>query len=65
MEQFKPLIEHYSISNLGNVRNNNTGRILKHIKKHKRNVCKVTLTLENNSVKKDIFPISLSKKMFN
>lgn len=64
MEQFKPLIEHYSISNLGNVRNDNTNRILKHIRKNKYSV-KVTLTLENNSVKKDIFPLHLVKKIFN
>lgn len=64
MELFKPLIEHYSISNLGNVRNDNTNRILKHIRKNKYSV-KVTLTLENNSVKKDIFPLHLAKKMFN
>ena len=64
MELFKPLIEHYSISNLGNVRNDNTNRILKHIRKNKYSL-KVTLTLKNNSVKKDIFPLHLAKKIFN
>lgn len=64
MERFKPLIEHYSISNLGNVRNDNTNRILKHIRKNKYSL-KVTLTLENNSVKKDILPLHLAKKIFN
>ena len=63
LEEWKNLIEHYSISNLGNVKNNNTGRNLKLIRKNKYSF-KVTLTLENNSKRKDIYPLHLAKQIF-
>ena len=64
-EQWKQLEEDYLLSNLGRVKSLKYGkeRILKQIKKGKYSY-KVTLTLENNSKKKDIFPSALIKKMF-
>jgi len=53
MEEWKHLEEHYEISNFGNVRNKNTLRNLKPLKCNNYKT-KVTLTLENNSRKKDI-----------
>jgi hypothetical protein len=47
------LEEHYYISNYGNVVNRNTNRNLKPIKCNQYKT-KVTLTLENNSRKKDV-----------
>jgi len=54
VEQWKHLEENYYISNFGNVINRNSNRILKVIKCNDYK-SKVTLTLENNSRKKDIF----------
>lgn len=53
VEQWKHLEENYYISNFGNVINRNSNRILKVIKCNDYK-SKVTLTLENNSRKKDI-----------
>jgi hypothetical protein len=53
MEEWKQLEEHYEISNFGRVRNNQTGKVLKTLKCNEYK-SKVTLTLENNSRKKDI-----------
>jgi len=53
-EQWKHLEENYYISNFGNVINRNSNRILKVIKCNDYK-SKVTLTLENNSRKKDVF----------
>jgi hypothetical protein len=64
-EIWKDLEEDYLISNLGKVKSLKCGKekILKPIKKGK--YCfKVTLTLENNSRKKDVFPKKLIKTMF-
>ncbi len=52
-EVWKHLEENYYISNYGNVTNRNTNRNLKPIKCNEYK-SKVTLTLENNSRKKDI-----------
>ena len=52
-EVWKHLEENYYISNFGNVINRNTNRNLKPIKCNEYK-SKVTLTLENNSRKKDI-----------
>lgn len=53
VEEWKHLEENYYISNYGNVINRNSNRILKVIKCNDYK-SKVTLTLENNSRKKDI-----------
>lgn len=53
-EVWKHLEENYYISNYGNVINRNSNRILKVIKCNDYK-SKVTLTLENNSRKKDVF----------
>ena len=53
-EQWKHLEENYYISNFGNVTNRITNRNLKPIKCNQYK-SKVTLTLENNSRKKDIY----------
>ena len=53
MEEWKHLEENYYISNFGNVINRNTNRNLKSIKCNQYK-SKVTLTLENNSRKKDV-----------
>ena len=53
-EQWKRLEENYYISNFGNVINRNSNRNLKPIKCNEYK-SKVTLTLENNSRKKDIY----------
>ena len=63
MEQWKELIEHYEISNFGRVKNNQTNRILKPIKCNKYK-SKVTLTLVNNSKRKDIFLASEVARKF-
>ena len=60
MEEWKQLEEHYEISNFGRVRNNQTGKVLKTLKCNGYK-SKVTLTLENNSRKKDIFLVSTFK----
>lgn len=52
-EEWKHLEENYYISNYGNVINRNSNRNLKPIKCNEYK-SKVTLTLENNSRKKDI-----------
>lgn len=52
-EQWKHLEENYYISNFGNVTNKSNNRNLKPIKCNEYK-SKVTLTLENNSRKKDI-----------
>ena len=54
VETWKHLEENYYISNFGNVTNRNTNRNLKPIKCNQYK-SKVTLTLENNSRKKDVF----------
>ena len=54
VEEWKHLEENYYISNYGNVINRNSNRILKVIKCNDYK-SKVTLTLENNSRKKDVF----------
>ena len=54
VEEWKHLEENYYISNFGNVTNRNTNRNLKPIKCNDYK-SKVTLTLENNSRKKDVF----------
>ena len=54
VETWKHLEENYYISNYGNVINRNSNRILKVIKCNDYK-SKVTLTLENNSRKKDVF----------
>ena len=53
VETWKHLQENYYISNFGNVINRNTNRNLKPIKCNEYK-SKVTLTLENNSRKKDV-----------
>ena len=53
VETWKHLEENYYISNFGNVINRNSNRNLKPIKCNEYK-SKVTLTLENNSRKKDI-----------
>jgi hypothetical protein len=63
MEQWKHLIEHYEISNFGRVRNNQTCKVLKPLKCNKYK-SKVTLTLENNSKRKDIFLASEVARKF-
>ena len=62
-EQWKHLEENYYISNYGNVTNRNTNRNLKPIKCNQYK-CKVTLTLENNSRKKDVFLASEVARKF-
>ena len=62
-EEWKHLEEHYYISNYGNVMNRNTNRNLKPIKCNNYK-SKVTLTLENNSRKKDIFLASEVARKF-
>lgn len=54
VEEWKHLEENYYISNYGNVINRNSNRILKVIKCNDYK-SKVTLTLENNSRKKDVY----------
>ena len=54
VETWKHLEENYYISNFGNVINRNSNRNLKPIKCNEYK-SKVTLTLENNSRKKDIY----------
>ena len=54
VETWKHLEDNYYISNYGNVINRNSNRILKVIKCNDYK-SKVTLTLENNSRKKDVF----------
>ena len=63
VEEWKHLEEHYYISNFGNVINKNTNRILKPIKCNQYKT-KVTLTLENNSRKKDVFLASEVARKF-
>ena len=63
MEEWKQLEEHYEISNFGRVRNNQTGKVLKTLKCNGYK-SKVTLTLENNSRKKDIFLASEVARKF-
>jgi hypothetical protein len=63
LETWKHLEENYYISNFGNVKNRNTNRILKPIKCNEYK-SKVTLTLENNSRKKDIFLASEVARKF-
>jgi len=64
-ETWKHLEEHYYISNFGNVMNRNTNRNLKPIKCNQYKT-KVTLTLENNSRKKDVFLASeVARKFIN
>ena len=62
-EVWKQLEENYYISNYGNVKNRNTNRNLKPIKCNKYK-SKVTLTLENNSRKKDIFILTEVARKF-
>ena len=62
-EKWKNLEEHYEISNFGNVRNSNTKKLLKPIKCNEYK-SKVTLTLENNSIRKDIFLASEVARKF-
>jgi len=62
-EQWKHLEENYYISNYGNVKNRNTNRNLKPIKCNQYK-SKVTLTLENNSRKKDVFLASEIARKF-
>jgi hypothetical protein len=63
MEIWKQLIEHYQISNHGRVRNNQTGKILKPIRCNDYK-SKVTLTLENNSKRKDVYLASEIARKF-
>ena len=63
MEQWKQLIDNYEISSFGRVRNNQTGKLLKTLKCNEYK-SKVTLTLENNSKKKDIFLASEVARKF-
>jgi hypothetical protein len=63
VEEWKHLEEHYYISNFGNVKNINTNRNLKPIKCNQYKT-KVTLTLENNSRKKDVFLASEVARKF-
>ncbi len=63
VEVWKHLEENYYISNYGNVMNRNTNRILKVIKCNDYK-SKVTLTLENNSRKKDVFLASEVARRF-
>ena len=63
VELWKHLEEHYYISNFGNVMNKNTNRNLKPIKCNQYKT-KVTLTLENNSRKKDVFLASEVARKF-
>lgn len=62
-EQWKHLEEDYYISNFENVTNRSTNRNLKPIKCNQYK-SKVTLTLENNSRKKDIFLASEVARKF-
>ena len=62
-EVWKHLQENYYISNFGNVINRNTNRNLKPIKCNEYK-SKVTLTLENNSRKKDVFLASEVARKF-
>ena len=62
-EQWERLEENYYISNYGNVINRNSNRILKVIKCNDYK-SKVTLTLENNSRKKDVFLASEVARKF-
>ena len=63
VETWKHLQENYYISNFGNVINRNTNRNLKPIKCNEYK-SKVTLTLENNSRKKDVFLASEVTRKF-
>ena len=63
VETWKHLEENYYISNFGNVINRNTNRNLKPIKCNDYK-SKVTLTLENNSRKKDVFLASEVARKF-
>lgn len=63
VEEWKHLEEHYDISNFGNVRNNNTNRNLKPIRCNNYK-SKVTLILENNSRKKDVYLASEIARKF-
>ena len=63
VETWKHLEENYYISNYGNVINRNSNRILKVIKCNDYK-SKVTLTLENNSRKKDVFLASEVARKF-
>ena len=63
VETWKHLQENYYISNFGNVINRNTNRNLKPIKCNEYK-SKVTLTLENNSRKKDVFLASEVARKF-
>ena len=63
VETWKHLEENYYISNFGNVINRNTNRNLKPIKCNEYK-SKVTLTLENNSRKKDVFLASEVARKF-
>jgi hypothetical protein len=63
MEEWKKLIEHYEISNFGRVRNNQTGKVLKTLKCNEYK-SKVTLTLENNSKRKDVYLASEVARKF-
>jgi hypothetical protein len=62
-ETWKHLEENYYISNFGNVMNKNTNRNLKPIKCNDYKT-KVTLTLDNNSRKKDIHLLSEVARKF-
>jgi hypothetical protein len=62
-EEWKHLVEHYEISNLGNVRNKNTLRNLKPLKCNQYKT-KVILTLENNSKRKDVYLASEVARKF-
>jgi hypothetical protein len=63
VEIWEHLEENYYISNYGNVINRNSNRILKVIKCNDYK-SKVTLTLENNSRKKDVFLASEVARKF-
>ena len=63
VETWKHLEENYYISNFGNVINRNTNRNLKPIKCNEYK-SKITLTLENNSRKKDVFLASEVARKF-
>lgn len=62
-EEWKHLEENYYISNFGNVINRSSNRNLKPIKCNEYK-SKVTLTLENNSRKKDVFLASEVARKF-
>ena len=63
VEIWEHLEENYYISNYGNVINRNSNRNLKPIKCNEYK-SKVTLTLENNSRKKDVFLASEVARKF-